>query len=810
MGLFSSSWKYRAFAASSPVIEPDDHPETFLKVMFEGLSADDSFGNILRYTITTDMYARSKSMVRYATRESDPYIRGLPTSDLTTFNIEKAWVEGAILREIKMPLVDYFWMKHGIFDAHYVGCKFIHDNYMDIEYFPWPDGCLPDIKNPNFDDGLEHWIPTDFQHNAAERVAELTTDGGTLFSDQVGNVTPGQIISLRAVCCRGSDDPAQTGSINITFYDDEEVEISTVSAANTTTPGDEWELLTVITTVPTGAVTAKAWAGGAMVVDTRRTCVEIKPESSQAYAAYAIINFYPWRSYFPPGINPGTEFSYPSGVLPGSNDWYWAGTYSDTEIDGSDQAYIKVSVDQVLSGTSTVQLTENDGALDAWHDIWDDEWVVELWHEAYNGVPEHQNVTVSIAKSDGAGAPDLDTVINHKFEMWAYKGKKEYKIEDSFDANTGSLENHPPNLDRRAYDGGSFTEDWVDAFYDYYGTTDYGWITVTSSPQEAKSSGPGDVTNEALYLIDSDITDCRVIAGCIMDANVAGGIVARAQDHQNFWLLAVKNPSATDPVLGIYKVSGGTHTLAASTTLTGLGPLTGVNDTYPLRLTCDEDKITGEIAFMDSSVAQKVSAEPRVTVTDAAFNTATDVGLWADDTGFIWENFLVYPWPPGATDWDIFVWNDTPDSGSSTGCGDNYAHFYIYSNSNGKTAHPYHASYAFTNSNTPFPSWLNWRLTQADTDTFLVQFEALSGDTDQIILAEYGQFANAGDWGDWMDPYNFIVYLLAPESTSKTATFRARFGIAEPGGSFGNRTLMAGTESVWKTITLTSTSTGPC
>lgn len=268
MGLFSSSWKYQAFAASSPLFETEaDWPHTFEKVMLEGLSADDTFGNIIRYTQITDMYARAKAMVRYATRDVDPYVRGLPTSNLITTNVQKTWVEEAILREIKMPLEDFFWFRHGLFDAQYVGCKFIHDHYMDIDYFPWPGGCLPDIKNPNFDDQLDWWIPTNFSVDTAARVAVLDASDGTLYSEMVGQINPGDIISLRATVCRGTDKPntggfQQYGTINLTFYNSLGAEIETMSASNTTGGALEWELLTVIATAPANSVTVKAWAGG--------------------------------------------------------------------------------------------------------------------------------------------------------------------------------------------------------------------------------------------------------------------------------------------------------------------------------------------------------------------------------------------------------------------------------------------------------------------------------------------------------------------------------------------------------------------
>ena len=822
MGLFSSSWKYQAFAASTPLMEEGDSPNTFIKVMLEGLSANDTFGNILRYTLTTDMYARSKSMVRYATRDIDPYIRGLPTSGLTTFNIQKEWISSAILREIKIPLIDFFWLKHGIFDAHYVGCKFIHDHYMDIEYFPWPDGCLLDIKNPNFDDGLEHWIPTDFQANTDLRVAELTADGGTLFSDQVGQVTPGEIISLRAVCCRGADDPAQTGSINITFYNSSGSEITTMSASNTTGGPDEWQLLTVIATVPAGAVTAKAWAGGTMAKAGHKRLMEycIQEHVNQYYPS-AGGHFYPWQSHWPDYFDVDLDFGYWADIDPVYDHRI---QYTETAVTAADQMYWKVTIDETVAGNEP--LYHDYGVnVGTWQDLYTDEYEVWLHHQMPNGLLQQKEITLTIADSNGAGGPDLSTAQVYPFTIRTYWGVREWILVDNF-TYTGGLYYNVPDIDRRADDAGKPTGWWVDLYEEHYENYDRGWISTPSGTGGCRSLA-GDVTNEALYVINSDTSNVHVEALISFDYSTntpGGGLVVRVQDYQNFWLVAIKNPEDVDPVFGIYKVVNGVHTLAAGTTLTGMGPFdypTWSHAEGKWQVRCEGDVITADMGIVQEGTfypEKPDQSQTIVSVEDSTFNTQTKVGLWAQDENFWWDNFAVSAWPLGGNagtyqtgrDWDIFVWDDTPDSGSNTGCGEQYSHFYIYRGPNGKTGPPYHASYAFTNSSTPFPSWLHWKMSSYGSDNMLIQFQPISGDTDEIILAEYGQFANAGAWGDWMDPYDFIVYLRAAEGTTSVATFKARFGIAEPGGSFQNRTLIAGTESVWKNITLTAISTGPC
>ena len=262
MGIFSSSWKYYAFAASTSVFEENDHPHTFQQVLLEGLRMDDTFANILAFTFRTDMYARARAMVRYATKDVDPYIRGLPSSDYQSFSVELPWVEGAILRDEKVPLIDFHWMKHGIFDTNFLVNKFIHDHYLDMNYFIWPVACLTPLLNPKFNEGDVDWTGTDYIINFTTRVAELQSSISNIYNDTVGLINPGETVHLRAVCDRGSDDPddGQLGSLNLTFYNSGGTEISTETVVNDSGLNTDWQLLTLVATAPAGSVTVKAWA----------------------------------------------------------------------------------------------------------------------------------------------------------------------------------------------------------------------------------------------------------------------------------------------------------------------------------------------------------------------------------------------------------------------------------------------------------------------------------------------------------------------------------------------------------------------
>lgn len=1054
MGLFSSSWKYYAFAATTPLFDDEtDYPHTFQKVLLQGMSAGDDFSNILKYTLATDMYARAKAMVRYAKREVDPYIRGLPTSNLVVRGGHKNWIENAILREIKMPLEDFFWLRFGTFDAHYVGCKFIHDHYMDIEYFPWPDGCLPDIKNPNFDDGFDFWLPTGFTHNPTERVAELTAADGTLYSEMVGQVNPGDIISLRAVCSRGLDDAAQTGQINLTFYDSGDNEIETFSAANETTPGDQWQLLTVIATAPAGSVTCKAWAGGTIgeqcdvllcdgllawwpfdeasgdrdnlhspglyTFQTYQYVYEANPDlylggsvgsttglsgsaaqinnttgedflstyfdsgdeiaTATSFTIGGWVKFdsldthqwimrkgdvdaYPgsssaqdWQLYYLKGpsrlawyvpqltgsgaamfievsLSTGTwyhvaaswtdggdaelfldgvsigklenrgtikhmhseihagryvvsswgqqyelqgamdewgfwnrqlrsceivalynqgngmthgadlycpspvyiedlrpEGNYPYAWLqfwtPASNDdvqyaagsqinwWKFLQTWNGgTPITDAGQFHFKVTQDTV-HGNTTNSLWQDWTDLDVWADVWDYADAVELYHSTYNGVVQHIDATIHFALDDGAGSPNLNTVWTLPCTFKCYKGKYEYTCYDTFTTYSGDLAGHNPTIDRRHLDGsngGSLWPGWKDVYYDTYGNYNAGYIGVSASSSEANSRS-GDVHNETLYAIDAKFTDNRIISLVEFGYTTAcgAGIATRIQDVNNFWLLAVKNPDATDPVLGLYKVVGGTHSLAASVTLTGLGPLNGFNDRYDMRLTTEGSTITGEMAFSDSSVNLEVWDRPVIKITDGTFSTETDVGLWADDINAIWRDVVVYPWPLGSgVHWNWAEWDTSPITSTMVDNSPSRVNIYFYEGSNGKTAHPYHSSVGYWINNgddTAQDDVINYRLTSFSSDTFLIQFQAISGDTSSVELWEYGSAQAAIGYNEWADLFRFDVGLTVdPGPGSLSATIQARIALDD---GTGTKTPVAGTETVWKQLTLNVTGT---
>jgi hypothetical protein len=78
MGLFSTQHIFTAYAASSALIEEEDRNSTVQGLMVQGF-LDDTAGpaDAVKMGLQTDLYARSRSMLRYAKRE-DGYVYGTP------------------------------------------------------------------------------------------------------------------------------------------------------------------------------------------------------------------------------------------------------------------------------------------------------------------------------------------------------------------------------------------------------------------------------------------------------------------------------------------------------------------------------------------------------------------------------------------------------------------------------------------------------------------------------------------------------------------------------------------------------------
>lgn len=519
---------------------------------------------------------------------------------------------------------------------------------------------------------------------------------------------------------------------------------------------------------------------------------DINPEAGGSWG-FVQIQFYPSS----PG-NGGFDFSYPAGTEP-NGEWSFFERFTEIEHTGNDQIWCKVDITSVISGTESATNLEwgQGGAIGQWVDLWDN-WELEFSHRVVNGVPEIITVDISLAKDNGAGAPDLATTEVRPFTLSAYRGSKDYLIQDTFTGTNGDLENHSPNIDRRDDGGADATSGWRDLYYEE-SDFDHGYMAIQNGIEVESRSGSTD--DLALYVIDAKKTDFQFAASVEWDATSggSGGIAGRVQDTDNFWLLAVKNPDATDPILGLYKVASGVHTLEASVTMTGVGPLTGLNDAYPLRLTFEGNDITGEMGFSDSSVNIAVYDRPVVTLTDSTYNTETDIGIWADGIDTIFQEMSLFEYPPGG--FSSIVWDTTPVTSSKTDTGTIYNNCYFYEGSNGQTGHPYHSTMGHSWDPILYEDVINWRLVSFSTNLFVLKASAVSGDTAGITIREYGTTITAFD--TWMDLYRCDIAHEVGVSESQSAVIDVTIAIDD-----GTGNPVSGTE-VTKRITFNSTSTGP-
>ena len=518
---------------------------------------------------------------------------------------------------------------------------------------------------------------------------------------------------------------------------------------------------------------------------------DLRPEANAAWG-YVSIDFFP-----PAPADGGFDFRYESGIEP-TNEWYIDQRFTEVQLTGNNQIWAKVDKTGTVSGfQNNLYWNQLSGTppygIGVWVDLWD-AWELEFNDRIYNGIPEEITITLSIAKDDGGGAPDLATVVVYPMTLQCYRGYKDYLIEDAFGTPAGDLANHTPTLDQRDDGAGDPTSYWRDLYWDS-SDFDHGWMYISSSSEVVSQSGS--ISDEALYVIDAKTTNVQIASRLEWDvtSEAAGGIAGRIQDIANFWLLAVKNPAATDPVLGLYKVVAGSHTLAASKTLTGLGPLTGFNDHYPMRLSFDGNDIMGEIGFSDASVNLSIRERMFLTHTDATFNTETDIGIWADGINTIFLELNFYNWPLG---YNPIVWDTTPFSTTVTDTGPIYNNCYFYEKPIGKVAAPYNATMGSPLLN--YQDTIDWRSVWFLVDMFVLKASAVSGDTAGITIREYGTTPTAFDV--WMDLFRCDIVHEVGALESQTAVIDVTLAVDD-----GTGNPLAGTE-VTKRITFISTSTG--
>jgi hypothetical protein len=514
---------------------------------------------------------------------------------------------------------------------------------------------------------------------------------------------------------------------------------------------------------------------------------DILPESGVSWA-YAEMDFYPAA----PG-NGGFDRGISQGTMP-VYAWWFYDQFTTTEHTGINQWWAKADVISQASGRRTIGW-DNGGLAGQWVDLWND-WELILTDQHWNGVPEDMIVDVSIAPDTGGGAPDTSQAVTERLRWFAYRGRYDYLVSDEF-GRSGDLDNDTPDIDRRnAFEGGNTGQEWHDMYYlesDY----DHGGFSMAITGRI--ESYVGSVFTDALYTIDSTRTDVQIAADFkfyySISESCGGGIVARAIDSANFWLLAVKNPDAANPVLGLYKVTAGTHTLEASLTLAGLGPLAS-NAYYSMRLTIEGNTFTGEFEMTEASV--RTTGPLKFSHTDATYNTSTDHGVWAENRGIEVRRWRVYEWPVG---FNPIVMSTSPVTSTRTDNGTVYTNVYFYEGSNDPNSYNVSAGFWINDSTLGFFDTIDMRLVSLNTETFVLKVEAVSGDTGRIVIREYGTTLTG--FNTWMDYFRCDISLEAEIGESLSAVVDVTIGVDD-----GTGNPMASPAPVTKRITLVAVSTG--
>ena len=516
---------------------------------------------------------------------------------------------------------------------------------------------------------------------------------------------------------------------------------------------------------------------------------DIKPEAGLSFG-FIEVQFYPAS----PG-DGGFDFSYFVGDEP-TSQWLIYQRFTEVEHTGNDQIWVKAEITGVESGFQSGGVYglqwKQGGAIGVWVDLWDN-WELEIYDAVFNGIPEVITIDLSIAKDDGGGAPDTATTVVYPMRMETYRGLRDYQIQDEF-SGAGTLANHIPNTDQRQQGAGD-TPQWVDAF-DADADFDHNHFGIVINNAEIVDAA--NTFTDALSVIDAQVTDFQVCTDINFESGtVAGGLVGRLQDSLNFWLLAVKNPLSSDPVLGLYKVASGVHTLEASLTMTGLGPFDSPTNWRAFRLSFDGNDILGECDVTESGgVARQRLA---VTLTDAAYNTETRAGIWGSDVGAGFRRLSLYEWPVG---FNPIVFDTSPVTSSVIEpSGVAYNPIFFYNSWNGKIDFPYHSSFCYyvDKDTVAFGDVIDHKVTDFVQGVFLVKWEPVSGDTGQIQLNYL-----LGQSGVWVDLFNTPINLDAPVLESYSAVIDVTVAIDDGAGS----PYAPLTYNVTKRITMVSQSLG--
>lgn len=275
------------------------------------------------------------------------------------------------------------------------------------------------------------------------------------------------------------------------------------------------------------------------------------------------------------------------------------GNYSTGEF------LVKWEIVSVESGDSTVNATTTEGV---WGDAF--RYNISIQDTTQNGIPTHIIMDVTVATDNGAGAPVAGTESTKRIAMIAHYDDG-YDARDTFSGITGTqLTSHTPTV------GGSWTEHSGD-------------FEINSNTCRAVQNGGANTDNRAV--IDAGVSDCSVYLEVDFNGNDTNGagIVFRAQDANNHWLLKVDTP-VSDPTLKLIEVSGGTPTVRDSQAIS-LATAFGTSTHY-MRVQMNGSAIRGQLWTYNGATLVRDKSEENclftVEYTSSFLSTETSHGIY--------------------------------------------------------------------------------------------------------------------------------------------------------------------------------------
>jgi hypothetical protein len=320
--------------------------------------------------------------------------------------------------------------------------------------------------------------------------------------------------------------------------------------------------------------------------------------------------------------------------------WYtYLPTLASTAVTDFDQYYFKIDLVSILSGTASNEIGSTGTSL--WTDssrygevaspfpstpysVWTDYWGYEPDGDGYqsitvkdatqDNVPEHIIVDITMAKSNGAGGPDLLTAKTKRVEFIAWAATNNWTVYDAFPAySTGTT------LDGKAPTGNRPPGEV--------------WSVVSGSWEYASSLIRPDTVGDNLAVFETDVSDYTIHVGI---GDVFGDIflVARYVDSSNYWYGGISDYTGAgadgDPVLVLVSVVAGVETEVDRLVLTGYGSFN--SDRTDLRMTVNGENI--EVAVDESYITTLSgwtggdrNGELVASTTSTQHQTATKCGL---------------------------------------------------------------------------------------------------------------------------------------------------------------------------------------